>query len=256
MAFSWRGNVYVVKENFNPESAHSAEAIVHELEHIVQEKHFDLKDDGSYDGKKAVGAIIEGDAVLAGRLYAGRNISEMDYYEVDEENCLNFLYLFPYKYGIRFLADVYIREGYEGVDRILKNPPLTTEQILHNKNESFREVENDKLSGILVKKDRLGELLVFVFLAAHINDSIAYRAAEGWDGDSYVLYRDSGFRWQWKILWDDEKDAQEFYCALEDMLELIAEPSNNAWIISGDFLEQRLKIALLGNMVIIEGESF
>lgn len=85
MAFSWGGNVYVVKENFDPKSPGAGETLAHELEHLVQARQFNLENDGTYDGDRAVGSIIEGDVVLAGKLYAGKNITPTRSFEVNEE---------------------------------------------------------------------------------------------------------------------------------------------------------------------------
>lgn len=256
MAFSWMGDVYVVKENFDPEYPGAGEALVHELEHIIQRDCFNLRGDGTYDGEKAAGAIIEGDAVLAGRLYAGKNISEINVYEVDENNVLNFIYLFPYNYGVRYLARYYEKGGYEFVDEVLRNPPTTTEQIIHFVNDSFEIPENDVFPCELVKVERLGELFVFSFLAAHINDSEAWRAAEGWNGDSYVLYKNCTglkFRWQWRILWDSEEDAEEFYTTLNETMQKIAKRKENYWITGKGYLNQRISAVLTGNEVTIDG---
>jgi|Deesub1362A_J573_1020465.scaffolds.fasta_scaffold00953_4 hypothetical protein len=255
MAFSWKGDIYVVKENFNPESPNAGEAIVHELEHIIQEKYFDIEDDGTFDGEKATGAIIEGDAVLAGRLYAGKNLSDMQEYEVDEDNCLNFIYMFPYHYGIRYLSRIYEKEGYAGVDEALRNPPMTTEQILHSNYEFFEDVENEVYAGNLIKKERLGELMVFTFLAAHLNDSIAREAAHGWNGDSYVLYRNSGFVWEWKILFDSFEDADEFYNVFEKMMGDLGNYSKGEWSVSEDYINQTLTVEVNGLEVKIKGEG-
>jgi len=256
MAFSWMGDVYVVKENFDPEYQGAGEALVHELEHVIQKNYFNIKGDGTYDGDKATGAIIEGDAVLAGRLYAGKNISEINEYEIDEDNVLNFIYLFPYNYGVRYLARYYEKGGYSLVDEVLRNPPSTTEQIIHFVNDSFELVENDVFSGELIKKDRLGELFVFSFLASHINDSKAWIAAEGWNGDSYVLYKnctDVEFRWQWIILFDSEEDALEFLTVLNEVMQKIAEKEDSHWITDRGYIKQKISIAISGNEVRIEG---
>ncbi|MFP3910025.1 MAG: DUF4157 domain-containing protein, partial [Archaeoglobaceae archaeon] len=107
MAFSWEGDVYVVKENFDPNSPGAGETLAHELEHLVQARQFNLENDGTYDGERAVGSIIEGDAILAGKLYAGKNVSATRSFEVDEDNSLNFMYMFSYNFGYPYIARIY-----------------------------------------------------------------------------------------------------------------------------------------------------
>lgn len=259
MAFSWEGDVYVVKENFDPKSFGAGETLAHELEHLVQARQFNLKNDGTYDGERAVGSIIEGDAVLAGKLYAGKNITPTRSFEVNEENSLNFMYMFSYNFGYPYIAHMYQKEGYEGVNKVLRNYPVTTEQIMHynySRNE-FKELDNDEYPGELAKEDRLGELAAFTFLATHLNDTTARKAAEGWNGDSYVLYRDNNsFNWQWKIAWDSESDAREFYNVSRDMLGELGTYEDDAWVISENYLDQEVKIALNGTKVVLKGENW
>ncbi len=258
MAFSWEGDVYVVKENFDPSSPGAKETLAHELEHLVQARQFNLKNDGTYDGERAVGSIIEGDAILAGKLFAGKNVSPTRSFEVNEDNSLNFMYMFSYNFGYPYIAHMYQKEGYEGVNEILRNYPITTEQIIHynySRSES-REPDNDEFEGELVKEDRLGELVAFTFLAAHLNDTTARKAAEGWDGDSYVLYRDNNsFNWQWKIAWESESDAEEFYHASRDLLDELGSSEGNKWMISEKYLPQDIEVALNGTLVVLGGNS-
>ncbi|MFW6128574.1 MAG: eCIS core domain-containing protein [Halobacteriota archaeon] len=258
MAFSWEGDVYVVKENFDPNSPGAGETLAHELEHLVQARQFNLENDGTYDGERAVGSIIEGDAILAGKLYAGKNISPTRSFEVDEDNSLNFMYMFSYNFGYPYIARLYNKEGYEGVNEVLRNYPITTEQIIHynySRNE-FRELENDEFQGELAKEDRLGELMAFTFLAAHLNDTNARKAAEGWNGDSYVLYRDNdSFNWQWKIAWDSQSDAEEFYNASRDLLEKLGTYEGGRWAITQKYLHQEIEVVLSDNLVVLEGKN-
>lgn len=259
MAFSWEGDVYVVKENFDPNSPGAGETLAHELEHLVQARQFNLENDGTYDGERAVGSIIEGDAILAGKLFAGKNVSPNRSFEVNEENSLDFMYMFSYNFGFPYIAKIYQKEGYEGVNEVLRNYPVTTEQIIHyncSQNE-FKELENNEFPGELAKEDRLGELVAFTFLAAHLNDAAARKAAEGWNGDSYVLYRDNNsFNWQWKTAWDSESDAREFYNTSRDLLEKLGSHDKGKWVISEEYLNQEIEIALNGSVVVLEGENW
>lgn len=59
------------------------------------------------------------------------------------------MYIFSYNFGYPYIAHIYQKEGYDGVNEILRNYPMTTEQIMHynySRNE-FKELDNDEYSG-------------------------------------------------------------------------------------------------------------
>ena len=271
MAFAWEGNIYVVKENFDPGSNSARETLAHELEHLVQERYFNLTSDGSYDGDKASAAIVEGDAVVAGWVYAGKNLSielnneiEKAHEEIDENNSLTMLFLFPYHYGSTFMARFYLEGGFDKVDEVLRNPPVTTEQILHVEKylngETFRNFDGLSKPGPdwrVVKDTRMGEYFLYVFLATHVFDSAAYNAASGWDGDRLTVYRNGDdFKWRWKIGFDTENDANEFYIAAALMLnKLGTKISDSSWVIAEPYAKQEIKVEIDGDVVTIYGES-
>lgn len=272
MAFAWKGDIYVVKENFDPGSDSARETLAHELEHIVQERYFNLTSDGSYDGDKASAAIIEGDAVVAGWVYAGKNLSaevknevEKAHEEINENNSLTTLFLFPYHYGSTFMARFYLDGGFDEVNRVLTRPPVTTEQVIHVEkylsSETFRNFEGynpEALKGWRVVKDtRMGEYFLYIFLATHVFDSAAYNAASGWDGDRLTLYRNGDdFKWRWKIGFDTASDANEFYIATALMLnKLGTKTSDSSWVIGEPYAKQKITVEIDGDVITLYGES-
>ena len=271
MAFAWEGDIYVVKENFDPGSDSAKETIAHELEHLVQDRYFNLTSDGSYDGDKASAAIIEGDAVVAGWVYAGKNLSaeigsqsSQTDEEINENNSLNVLFLFPYHYGSTFMARFYLEGGFDRVNEVLTSSPATTEQIIHVEKylngETFRNFEGYSLNEPdwrVVKDTRMGEYFLYIFLATHVFDSAAYNAASGWDGDRLTIYRSSDdFKWRWKIGFDTANDANEFYIAAALMLnKLGTKISDSSWMIAEPYAKQEIKVEIDGDVVTIYGES-
>lgn len=271
MAFAWEGDIYVVKENFDPGSDSAKETLAHEFEHIVQERYFNLTSDGSYDSDKAIAAIIEGDAVVAGWVYAGKNLSAEMKTEVDEEinenNSLTTLFLFPYHYGSTFLARFYLDGGFEKVDEVLTTPPATTEQIIHVekylRSETFRDFggynpgESNPESWRVVKDTRMGEYFLYIFLATHVFDSAAFNAASGWDGDRLTIYRSGDdFKWRWKIGFDTVNDANEFYIAMALMLNKLGnKTSESSWEIAEPYVKQEIMVEINGDVVTLYGES-
>jgi|GEM_PF-999447 hypothetical protein len=268
MAFYWKNKVYVVKENFDPDSKNAGEALAHELEHVIQDMYFSIKHDQSFDGNKAYGAIVEGDAVLMGWIYAGKKVDE-EVKGIDQDiNCsaepnkgygsqesdLNFLYFFPYTFGTKFIAKAYLKGGYKAVDEILKNPPITTEQILHpeKRNEGFEKVKVDgddydflkiDLNDFkLIKDTRMGEFFLYVFLSSHLPDCYSFNAAEGWNGDNLKIFRKNNeFVFYWKIMFDDESEAIEFQETFEKMLDKVAYKQGEWWITKSEFTKEKIK---------------
>ncbi len=268
MAFAWEGDIYIVKENFDPGSDSAKETLSHELEHIVQERYFNLASDGSYDGDKAIAAITEGDAVVAGWVYTGKDLSTEVKNEVDEEinenNSLTTLFLFPYHYGSPFMARFYLDGGFEGVNEVLTNPPSTTEQIIHVEKyldgETFRDFEGyspGESNWRLVKDTRMGEYFLYIFLASHVLDSAAFNAASGWDGDRLTIYRNGeDFKWRWKIGFDTVNDANEFYIAAALMLnKLGTKTSESSWVIGEPYVRQEITMEIMGDTVTLYGKS-
>jgi len=280
MAFYWENKIYVVKENFDPDSENAGEVLAHELEHVIQDMYFSIKHDRSFDGDKAYGAIVEGDAVLMGWLYAGKKIDEEVKKTNSSINCnvepnkgygkyegnLNFLYFFPYTFGTKFIAKAYLKGGYKAVDEILRNPPVTTEQILHpeKRNEGFEEVKVDEddygflMADLkdfrLIKDTRMGEFFLYVFLSTHLTDCYSFNAAEGWAGDNLKIFRKGNeFVFYWKILFDDENEATEFQEALERMLNKVASKQGGLWTTKSDFVDERIKFERNGREIFIAG---
>ena len=279
MAFYWENKVYVVKENFDPNSKSGGEALAHELEHVIQDMYFNIKHDTSFDGDKAYGAIVEGDAVLMGWLYAGKDIKN-EIKEIDSNiNCsfepnngyhresnLNYLYFFPYTFGARYIAEIYLKGGYTAVDDVLRNPPVTTSQILHPSrkanfnldvrlNESDTAFLNSKIEdGRVVKNTRMGEFFIYVFLSSHLKDCEASKAADGWIGDRLKILREGNeFVYYWKIIFDSKGNAEEFGTALKEMLQKVGYGSDGDWITKGEYVKERIRFTIKGNEVLIAG---
>ncbi len=258
MAFYWNDGIYVVRENFNPENS-SGEALAHEIEHAVQ-KRFDIRSDGTFDGDLAVNAIIEGDAVLAGWLYAGKNVSGMINKTSEEISCsrepvrgydddLHQLFYFPYLYGGVYMGKRYIQGGYALVDDILKNPPETTAELIHGREMNFEnvtvsisEIKNStfNFTGFrVIRNDRMGEFLVYLFLSTHINDCEAFKSAEGWHGDRFILMKKGNeYVFGWRIAFYGVRDAEEFERSLIELLNTIGRRDVDGWRLNYSSIEK------------------
>ncbi len=239
-AFVWEGKIYVVKENFNKESFERT--VYHELEHLYQER-FNITSDGTFDGEKAKASTIEGDAKLISKLLFGDELKKEDIPEITEDNAYFVLSSLHYTLGYNLALEVYNRTG--DTVYLLQHPPRTTEQVMHPEkyfaNESFENMGGD----------RLGEMFVYVFLAAHVLDSSAKIAAEGWNGDSFEM---NSTGWKWNISFDTEKDAVEFETAVTLMLMKLGTPENGSFVIKEKYVPQKIKVERKGRYVTLESE--
>jgi hypothetical protein len=215
--------------------------LVHEMAHALADQHFDLDalersartDD---DRALALAALVEGEATLAMSRWAaaaatgpGRTKLPGDDPEMLKAAASNGLeevpdflrdgLLFPYLSGSAW-ATVMAREGggMTALDAWFRDPPESTEQILHpDRSIPVRDVpsrlDDASLGALepLVKKDTMGEFGIRFLLGE--------TAAEGWDADRYLLGGAAGARsLSWLSAWDTEDDAREFESAALERL--------------------------------------
>ncbi len=132
----------------------------------------------------------------------------------------------PYLKGQYCIHRVRVAQGWDGVDALFKNPPTSTEQVLHpeklvDPREEPKTVTLPDLSGALgdgwseVYRNTLGEAGVVTFFDTH-NPVAKVQAAAGWGGDSYAVFQSpsEGLLLFWETVWDETKDADEFEKAL------------------------------------------
>ena len=124
--------------------------LAHEYVHSLQDQHYDLRrlmPPDSRDTDKMMGAqaVVEGDATLSQLLYADQFLTADEFRNLVktsagymDQNQLNSVpdvfrerLLFPYTHGLDFVKSLYARGGFETVNQALKEPPVSTEQILH-----------------------------------------------------------------------------------------------------------------------------
>ena len=234
--------------------------LAHEVQHALQARHFPrfrrLAAAGA-DETLARRALFEGDAVVAEGAYVGvaegatvgralRHLADaIRKHLVDaitrregHEQRARALPItrehidFPYRDGALFVLDVYRAGGFSLVDRMYESPPRSTEQILHPEKylagELPRPVADPRPPpGYTVAAvETLGELDTRILLERCLKRSVAQRAAAGWAGDRFGVFRGSGgdgaagsggrrLAVAWISAWDTEQDAAE----LEDALQ-------------------------------------
>ena len=125
--------------------------------------------------------------------------------------------IFPYFKGMVFCAKLANEGGWAAIDEVYRNPPLSTEQILHP--EKYRAKPDFPMTidlGTLkpgdgwkeVGRNVLGEMQTAVMLRKHGGKT----AAAGWDGDRYAVFEGpkNKLGLVWLSTWDSEDDAREF----------------------------------------------
>ncbi len=138
--------------------------------------------------------------------------------------------IFPYVEGLRFVAGQYATGGWDTVNAAWREPPLSTEQILHPEKlhgaarDLPQAVAAPDLARLMPPDARaqwsttLGELGVQVLF----EDSRApdpHAIAAGWGGDTLVGWlADDRVVLAWATTWDTPVDAEAFAAALPDVL--------------------------------------
>lgn len=229
----------------------------HELTHYLQDQNYDLTrppfdnpdepdgDEVDDDALFASTCLVEGDAMLTADKWLAKAMSSGDIKDLEwgsadystqvfdsAPDYIQDSLLFPYEEGQAFVAYLFDKGGFAAVDRAYANPPSTTEQIYHpekyTQGEGAVEVGLPDLADVLgggwelAYDNVLGEFDVFEIFKPHFSSSASRRAAEGWGGNNYHLYRgaDGDLLLVQGYAWDSEDDADEFTSAY---VEYVAE---------------------------------
>ncbi len=210
------------KEGFDKDE--NKTVIAHELTHALADQNYDIdalqkaakKDD---DRELALSALIEGEATLT---MFGASMDDWDGDEIirlPAENLdwmfnlitpfLSFLgngkslrnappiitesMTFPYLQGMVYCAKLTNEKGWAAIDEAYRDPPLSTEQILHPEKYAAKPdlptlIElgalNPGAGWKEVGRNVLGELQLLIMLRKHGGKT----AAAGWDGDRYAVF--------------------------------------------------------------------
>jgi len=223
----------------------------HEYTHVLQDQIYDFHGGLGYtdencqiDSERCAGilSLIEGDAVLTESLWFQTYATEKDYtdildfYESYEspvfDSAPNYMqedFIFPYMQGQAFVQSLYDQGGYAAIDQAYQNVPVSTEQILHPElypNDKPIPVMLPDLTDTLgegwteLDRNVMGEWFTYLILAHasdpnfRVNDSVAMNAAEGWGGDTYLVYINEETEEIILVMvstWDTPRDLDEFY---------------------------------------------
>lgn len=225
---------------------------VHELTHALQDQHFDLdaltgKEEVLSDVMLARSALVEGDATavmldyareLAGQppVSKEKNVSMLMIQNISGAMLSQSLHeappaiqaslIFPYVSGLNFTHALLKKGGYRAVDKALRNPPQTTEEVLHpdrylEGKTAFRDIKDPVpppgTEGKPVYADRAGEFMIATWLGTWLNPKEASSAAASWAGDKLALYeakRDARRVLTWDMVFQSPAGRDKFYEAL------------------------------------------
>jgi hypothetical protein len=217
--------------------------LAHELTHALEDQHFGLElAEGAVDDETtAHAALVEGTATVAMLDYTARHLTggvvdrdqilaqlqATDLFESESDlpPYLQHSLLFPYSAGARFVDEI----GTWGpANRALRGPgPVSTEQILHPEKYRAREkplpVKIPAPAGPGWEKassGTIGEFDTAELIRSSDSQVRAERAAAGWGGGRYALWRKGGssvLTLAWR--WDTRRDAAEFASALPRYIE-------------------------------------
>lgn len=220
---------------------------VHELQHALQDQHFDLtgyqsrSNEGFSDEALAGRSVIEGEAQLVSTAFtvgaSGMSVDELGSQDArsrvgkldaDDKLAAAPLYFqrllkFPYTAGMDLVQHVRKAGGWELVAKMYQDPPASTEQVMHperyldRRDAPLRVVLNlpGQVGGFSqISEDVGGEFMVSCFLEHHLGYQASLTPAKGWGGDLYRVYTrgDENFS-LWFTSWDTEGEARQFSAA-------------------------------------------
>jgi hypothetical protein len=191
--------------------------IAHEMVHALTDQVFNfgpttiaLDKADKAEEAAALSALLEGDARLAQDLWAEKYLSPIDQlaalFGAGSSDASVFLeapayiqqaLFFPYEDGHEFVSGLYEAGGFAAVDAAYRNPPKSTEHILHP--ETYRAGQAASPPALpdlgaatgcrALRTGILGEFDMRAILDEHLPNTDASRAAAGWNGDTFGLVR-------------------------------------------------------------------
>ena len=247
--------------------------LVHEIYHGLQDQYFPLDPlmkgaegvDLTNDAARARQALVEGDAQhFTMSVYAAQHADEIRSDVANEsgrelfgfglEQALAQAAMPPYflenlgwayTAGAEFVAAVRADMGWAGVAEAFAKPPRSTEQIVHP--EKYLRGGDEPIAVVAAApafargwrelgRDTQGEATIAALLGNLGQDPIrAKRGSQGWGGDqALILETPAGAELLvWRLAWDSENDAAEFFAAWRRVLtqELDRSPPGRAHFV-------------------------
>jgi hypothetical protein len=237
-----KDQLFVVSRSGGGLGAAGMVTYAHEFTHQLQDQqiHLDtLRLEAHDQGDRSFArlALVEGDATSVQTTWMTDNLTPRQLGEVMGEaldpaalkalqNAPRYLRetsFFPYNDGLTFVSRLIAAGGYPAVDAAFRDPPDSTEQILHPDKYLQREkpiavVLPTKLAATMgpgwsvAAQDTLGELVLRIWLEQVLSTPDAAAGAAGWGGDRLVLLHGPGGEVDIGLItkWDTVGDTGEF----------------------------------------------
>lgn len=238
-----RGRLYVRSDRgLDP---YARFVLAHELTHAVTDQHYDLTladrlaAGDATDRLDAYTGLVEGDATVTMQLYHDQVLSRAEQAEADRVGAaqrtpkldgapptLRESLLFPYSAGAAFVVALYRHGGWEAVNRAYRDPPVSTEQLLHperylGQRDQPQTVRVPDLRGALgsgwrqAARAEWGEFDTRLLLEGAFPVATAERVAAGWDGGELRTFeRGSRTALVLRTVWDSPGEASESCTAM------------------------------------------
>jgi hypothetical protein len=220
--------------------------LAHELTHAVTDQHFDLtRSDrlaaatGRDDEETAYAALAEGDANLVLQRYLRERLTPAEQAAAGLASAgdraptrdaapavIREKMTFPYDEGLRFVFRLYQAGGWAAVNRAYRDPPASTEQVLHpdrylGRRDRPQQVTVPDVSGRLGAGWGRGTVIGFgeldarLLLSSRLPQTTSEVAAAGWDGGRLRTFERAGrTALVLRTVWDSTAEASEFCTAL------------------------------------------
>lgn len=235
----------------------------HEYTHALQDASFGLASlkldaTGEDDRSLAHLALVEGDATTAMILWALGHLTREEQLGLSQTPAPDTAGIpawmvqqleFPYTAGAQFVSQLYAKGGFAAVDAAFRNPPASTEQVLHYDKyvagEAPVAVAVPDPSAALgggwreVASSPAGEEMIRLFLEQlGVSSSAAVDAAAGWGGDRLVTLSGPGgsSALVWRLAWDAPADATQFAAAYAQARAKLPFPSRLVALSSSEQL--------------------
>jgi hypothetical protein len=278
--------------------------LVHELVHAVQDQHYDLtkpKYGGdTQDGQLAVDGLIEGDANYVERRYTQQCGDTWECVATPESrggggggggdsNLGILLTIFqPYSDGPVYISERFDRGGWAAIDAEFREPPVSTEQVIHRTDEEpvpieYRDRARNGWETFPEQgedgSDTLGEASMYVMFWNQARENgaetvdprsigdvegpydvynYAAEPSEGWGNDRLFPYRKTGgssaeYGYVWVTEWDTEEDAREFRRAYRAMLDAqdAEQRAENVYVVPDGGFADAFRVTRSGTRVTI-----
>lgn len=215
----------------------------HELTHALQDQNFGLgrldrlnracRDDRA----AAFLSLIEGDAVVSQIRWARANLSSDEIRQLQREaarfppppaSVPRFVqeeFGFPYEVGRAFVETLVAQGGLRALNKVLRHPPVSTEQVLHPAKYPRDVPQNVRVPDLSVRLGKgwkaidfsdVGEGFLRDMFQLELPAPEARQAAAGWDGGQYRAFgKGSRTAVLLMTVWDTQRDAREFSTTME-----------------------------------------